>query len=199
MVGGSPGLVLDETCNLKVVYSNPSTLYWMEIFHIDLLYKLVLMFVWKRPNINEWETGDCQIDRLGMVTNRKSHSHWTASVNSSWAIHGLFFFIFVISIQSTINKCSIKNAGDWIWTRVSWYWNRPLYQLCHNQCPKIVKLVFWCTNICDRKRKKEWRKEWTFKTAKVTNINVDDKQTHILNTFGKKIVKNYLFCLVSVS
>ena len=37
------------------------------------------------------------------------------------------------------------------------------------------------------------------KPQKVTNINVDDKQIHILNIFGKKIVKNYLFCLVSVS
>ena len=38
-LGESPALVvMDETTRyLKVVGSNPSTVYWMDIFHIDLL------------------------------------------------------------------------------------------------------------------------------------------------------------------
>ena len=33
-----------------------------------------------------------------------------------WAIPGLFLFIFVFSIQLTLNKCSINFADDWIRT-----------------------------------------------------------------------------------
>ena len=43
----------------------------------------------------------------------------------------LFFFIFVFSIQSTVNKCSINFANDWIRTADLWYRKRPLYQLSH--------------------------------------------------------------------
>ena len=53
-----------------------------------------------------------------------------------WAIPGLFFFIFVVSIQLTVNKCSINFADHWIRTADLWYWKQPLYQLSHNHCPK---------------------------------------------------------------
>ena len=46
-----------------------------------------------------------------------------------------FFFIFVFSIQLTVNKCSINFADDWIRTADLWYQKRPLYQLSHNHCP----------------------------------------------------------------
>ena len=56
-----------------------------------------------------------------------------------WAIPGLFFFIFVFSIQLTANKCSIlKFANDWIRTTGLWYWKRPLYQLSHNHRPNCL-------------------------------------------------------------
>ena len=42
-----------------------------------------------------------------------------------------FFFIFVFSIQLTVNKCSINFADDWIRTADLWYRKRPLYQLSH--------------------------------------------------------------------
>ena len=42
-----------------------------------------------------------------------------------------FFFVFVFSIQLTVNKCSIYFANDWIRTADLWYRKRPLYQLSH--------------------------------------------------------------------
>ena len=33
--GGGPGRLWEETCIPKVVSSNPSTIYWMDIFHIS--------------------------------------------------------------------------------------------------------------------------------------------------------------------
>ena len=51
-----------------------------------------------------------------------------------WAIPGLFFSIFVFSIQLTVNKCSINFADDWIRTVDLWYWKGSLYQLSHNHC-----------------------------------------------------------------
>ena len=51
---------------------------------------------------------------------------------------GSFFFIFVFSIQLTVNKCSINFADDWIRTADLWNRKRSLYQLSHNHCPKNV-------------------------------------------------------------
>ena len=42
-----------------------------------------------------------------------------------------FFFIFVFSIQLTVNKCSINFADDWIRTADLWYQKQPLYQLSY--------------------------------------------------------------------
>ena len=48
-----------------------------------------------------------------------------------------FFFIFVFSIQLTLNNCSVyKFADDWIRTADLWCRRRPLYQLSHNHCPR---------------------------------------------------------------
>ena len=52
-----------------------------------------------------------------------------------WAILGIFFFIFVFSIQLTAYNCSINFADDWIRTTDLWYQKQPLYQLSHNHCP----------------------------------------------------------------
>ena len=85
------------------------------------------------------------------------HNHWPCSQYSlnaisttldvssfiffkKWAILGLFF-IFVFTIQFTVNKCSIKFANDWIRTADLWYWKQLLYQLCHNHCPKSFCFV----------------------------------------------------------
>ena len=47
-----------------------------------------------------------------------------------------FSFIFVFSIQLTVNKCSIKTfADDLIRTADIWYHKRPFYQLSHNTAP----------------------------------------------------------------
>ena len=50
-----------------------------------------------------------------------------------------FSFIFVFSIQLTVNKCSIYKFlhDDWIRTADLWYRKRPLYQLRHDHCPTI--------------------------------------------------------------
>ena len=56
----------------------------------------------------------------------------------------IFFFIFVFSIQLTVNKCSINFANDWIWTADLWRWKRPLYQLSHNHAIFLGKQI--CTN-----------------------------------------------------
>ena len=44
--GGGPGRLWEETCIPKVVSSNPSTIYWMDIFHISR----IVIFVWKYEN-----------------------------------------------------------------------------------------------------------------------------------------------------
>ena len=48
----------------------------------------------------------------------------------------LFLYIRLFYKQLTVNICSIKDADDWIRTRVLWY--RKRYQLCHNHCPPTV-------------------------------------------------------------
>ena len=52
-----------------------------------------------------------------------------------------FFFIFVFSIQLTVNKCSINFADDWIWTADLWYWKRPVYQLSYTTTAHIFSFV----------------------------------------------------------
>ena len=49
-----------------------------------------------------------------------------------------FFFIFVFSIQLTVNKCSINFADDWSRTADLWYRKRPLYQLSHTTTAQLV-------------------------------------------------------------
>ena len=64
--------------------------------------------------------------------------------NEKWAIPGIFLFIFVFSIQLTINKqmFNVNFADDWSRTEDLWYWKRPLYQLSHNHFPKNTYLWF---------------------------------------------------------
>ena len=67
-----------------------------------------------------------------------------------------FIFIFVFSIQLTVNKCSINFADDWIQTADLWHWKRPLYQLSHTttalrysekfnlwNCNPLLPLLLW--------------------------------------------------------
>ena len=49
----------------------------------------------------------------------------------NWAIHWLFFFILVFSLQLIVNNI----GNDWLRTTGLWYWKRPLYQLHHNDYP----------------------------------------------------------------
>ena len=52
-----------------------------------------------------------------------------------------FCFIFVFSIQLTVNKQMFNIfifADDWIRTADLWNWKRPLYQLSHNHCPGVT-------------------------------------------------------------
>ena len=51
----------------------------------------------------------------------------------NWAIPGLFFFIFVFSIQLIVH---IYFADDWIRTADLWCQKQPLYQLRLNHFPK---------------------------------------------------------------
>ena len=54
------------------------------------------------------------------------------------AILGLFFFIFVFSIQLTVNSFFIWTfCDDWISTADLWSWRLPPYQMSHNHCPII--------------------------------------------------------------
>ena len=73
-------------------------------------------------------------------TNTKDYSFL-----KNWALLGLFFFIFVFSIQLTV-KCSIYFfANDGIRTADLWNRKQPLYQLSHNHCPKdyLFYISFW--------------------------------------------------------
>ena len=53
-----------------------------------------------------------------------------------WTILGLFFFIFVFSIQLTVNVRYILIANGWVRTADLWNCKQSLYQLSHNHCPK---------------------------------------------------------------
>ena len=53
----SSGFVWEEAHVLKVVGSNPSTLYWMDIFSL-ICCKNCIQVCLKRPTINEKEAGD---------------------------------------------------------------------------------------------------------------------------------------------
>ena len=57
-----------------------------------------------------------------------------------WAIHGLFSFssTFQNSWQLMFN---LNLPTDWIQTAFLWNWKRPLYQLSHNHCPGVIKLL----------------------------------------------------------
>ena len=46
-----------------------------------------------------------------------------------------FLFIYVFSIQLTVNDQYNLFADDWIRTVDLWYWKRLLYQLSHNHFP----------------------------------------------------------------
>ena len=57
-----------------------------------------------------------------------------------WAIPGLFYFIFVFSIQLTVNvqfKCLPMTGFE---PRTSEIWKLTLYQLSHNHCPLSIWL-----------------------------------------------------------
>ena len=57
-----------------------------------------------------------------------------------------FFFIFVFSIQLTINVW-FKYADDWIRTEDLYCWKRPLYQLSQNHCPVAFCLAMTCVHF----------------------------------------------------
>ena len=54
-------------------------------------------------------------------------------------ILGLFFFIFDLSIELTVNV-QYNFANDWIRTADLWNRKQPLYQLSHNHCPPTYSL-----------------------------------------------------------
>ena len=56
------------------------------------------------------------------------------------AFPGLFFFIFVFSIQLTVNVQYIFFANDWIRTTNLCNWKWLLYQLSHNHCSQFYLL-----------------------------------------------------------
>ena len=67
-----------------------------------------------------------------------------------WAVPGLFFFIFVFSIQLTVNKCSIKFPDDWIRTSDFWYQKQTLYQLTQNHYPIDKQFEFLVGHVSIR-------------------------------------------------
>ena len=71
----------------------------------------------------------------------------------------IFFFIFVLSIQLTLNICSINFADDWIRTADLWYRKRPLYQLSHNHCP-AYRFVWARKTSTTQTWRLSWWKTW---------------------------------------
>ena len=72
----------EETCGRKVVGSNPSTVYWMDIFRNNLMcVKIVMFFVRKRPEINKKEAGKRPTLRIYLQLRLKS---FTISVRRVW-------------------------------------------------------------------------------------------------------------------
>ena len=71
---------------------------------------------------------------LSVVLKRRLHLHLSFK-----AIHGLFFFIFVFSIQLTMFTI---NFFQWLdLNRGPLFWKRPLYQLSLNHCPTLVSYL----------------------------------------------------------
>ena len=52
-----------------------------------------------------------------------------------------FFFIFIFSIQLTLNV-QYNFANDWIRTTDPEHWRQPLYQLSHNRCSRLLVFFF---------------------------------------------------------
>ena len=69
-----------------------------------------------------------------MLEMKSMFGGWNGHIGSAPSCFALFFFIFVFSIQLTVNKCSINFADDWIWTADLWYRKQTLYQLTHFHC-----------------------------------------------------------------
>ena len=71
-----------------------------------------------------------------------NESHMMYKSGSSFFKNGpftvSFFFIFVFSIQLTVNKCSINFANGWIRTADLWYRKQPLYLLSHTTAQEWI-------------------------------------------------------------
>ena len=65
--------VQEKAFGAKVVSSNPSTEYWMDIFHIILMQKIVI-FVWKRPTIIKKRPGMAHFEKLSAPPSNNSIS-----------------------------------------------------------------------------------------------------------------------------
>ena len=79
-----------------------------------------------------WSKFDCKLQICnwrGKCCMQKTPCFWKDFNLVLMAIHSLFFFIFVLSIQLIVH---INFADDWIRTTDLWGWKRPLYLLHHN-------------------------------------------------------------------
>ena len=74
------------------------------------------------------------LDRLDQQQADSQREYQVSIFLKKWANPGRFFFIFIFSIQLTVNI----QKYDWI--RTADLWSRKLYQLSHNNC-SVANLI----------------------------------------------------------
>ena len=85
-----------------------------------------------------------------------------------------FFFIFVFSIQLTVNKCSINFADGWIRTADLRYRKQPLYQLSRTTAQFTLIVIPRLPHLDRVQFFKQFKHEtflWTIKLSKVKLFN----------------------------
>ena len=108
-------MLWEETHVLKVVGSNPGTVFWMDIFSHLFVVKIVMMFVWKRPKINEKEAGVGPF----LKTACKSPSNSLANVTESKQSQELNFLFEKANVFNPENN-NLFNSGKTQLVRISW-------------------------------------------------------------------------------
>ena len=106
--------------------------------------------------------------------------------------HFLYFRLFYK--QLTVNKCSIKIAHDWIWTRALWYRKRPLCQLRHNHCSMISNFLYVFTHL---QRSEKWFWE-SLKIVQIIFYETSESVIHSIKNISKyRIIDNLWFSYFS--
>ena len=146
--------LLDWTTRPMCKYFNDWIVNWFKVITWCLKWSDSGSSTWIWDHWSPIRTARCEVllrilfkcfwarDRPNLLTTRKIFFiyalfgvHKWRAFFKKWAIPCIFFFIFVFSIQLTVNIQYNIFADEWIQTADLWIWKRPLYQLSHHHCP----------------------------------------------------------------